>query len=73
MTAWPRKRDYVPSKFDTFDETGDPKEHLAHFEHLAKFQMISLNIKSCLSSSSLARSETKESFPLVLQTESEIF
>ena len=34
--AFPRY--VVPSKFDTFDETGDPKEHIAHFEHLAKFQ-----------------------------------
>ena len=31
-------RDYVPPKFDTFDGTGDPKEHIAHFEYLAKFQ-----------------------------------
>ena len=34
--AFPRY--YVPTKFETFDGTGDPKEHIAHFEYLAKFQ-----------------------------------
>lgn len=44
MTAWPRKRSrettYLRSFFFffTFDGTGDLKEHIAHFEHLAKFQ-----------------------------------